>query len=357
MTEITRKLASVRRIDAIRPIPNADAIEAAVIGGWVVVVKKGEFAVGDFAVYFEIDSWVPHAVAPFLTSETRPPRVFNEVFGERLRTAKLRGQISQGLLLPLSILAEFMTTEQYTELNVNLFAYMDEHDSMDVTAVLGVQKWELPMNAQLAGEARSTYPSTVPKTDQERVQNLRHQVRDWYDAALVFEVTEKLDGSSCTFYLDPEGEFHVCSRNIDLKEAKGNAFWDAAKAADIEAKMRAAWLLGIAIQGELIGEGIQGNQFKLKGHRFYAFDVYSVLLGEYLNSTERHNLVQRLGLNHAPVIAIAELETADVEALILAAEGASLLNQSHREGLVFKCIDQPHISFKTISNKWLLKQE
>ena len=356
MTEITRKLASVRRIDTIRPIPNADAIEAAVIGGWVVVVKKGEFAVGDFAVYFEIDSWVPHTVAPFL-SKGKEPREFEGVNGERLRTIKLKKQLSQGLLLPVSILAEFMTAEQYTEMNVNLFAYMDKHDSMDVTAVLGVQKWELPMTAQLAGVARSTYPSAVPKTDHERVQNLRHQVRDWHDAALVFEVTEKLDGSSCTFYLDLEAEYHVCRRNIDLKETEGNAFWDAAKAADIEAKMRAVGAIGIAIQGELIGEGIQGNQFKLKGHRFYAFDIYSVLLGEYLNSTERHNLVQQLGLNHAPVIAIAELETADVEALILAADGASMLNQSHREGLVFKCIDQPHISFKTISNKWLLKQE
>lgn len=352
-----RKMASIRKIDAINPIEGADAIEVATVGGWKVVAQKGLYKVGDLAVYFEIDSWVPHAVAPFLTSEGKEPREFEGVKGERLRTIKLKKQLSQGLLLPMSILAEFMTAEQYTELNVNLFAYMDKHDSMDVTDVLGVQKWELPMTAQLAGVARSTYPSAVPKTDQERVQNLRHQVRDWYDAALVFEVTEKLDGSSCTFYLDLEGEFHVCSRNIDLKETEGNAFWDAAKAADIEAKMRAAGLLGIAIQGELIGEGIQGNQFKLKGHRFYAFDVYSVLLGEYLNSTERHNLVQQLGLNHAPVIAIAELETADVEALILAADGASMLNQSPREGLVFKCIDQPHISFKTISNKWLLKNE
>ena len=98
-----RKLATIRRIDAIRPIPDADAIECAVIGGWSVVIKKGEYRAGDLAVYCEIDSWIPHELAPFL-SKGQEPREFEGIRGERLRTVKLRGTTSQGLLLPLSVL-------------------------------------------------------------------------------------------------------------------------------------------------------------------------------------------------------------------------------------------------------------
>jgi RNA ligase (TIGR02306 family) len=95
-----RKMATIRKIDEIRPIEGADAIEAAVVGGWVVVIKKGEFKAGDLAVYLEIDSWVPHEIAPFL-SKGQEPREYNGVKGERLRTVKLRGTTSQGLLLKL----------------------------------------------------------------------------------------------------------------------------------------------------------------------------------------------------------------------------------------------------------------
>ena len=95
-----RKLASIRKIADIRPIPDADAIEVAVVDGWKVVVKKGEYSVGDLAVYIEIDSWVPYELAPFL-SKGQEPREYNGVTGERLRTVKLRGQVSQGLLLKM----------------------------------------------------------------------------------------------------------------------------------------------------------------------------------------------------------------------------------------------------------------
>jgi hypothetical protein len=100
---MTRKLATVRKIDEIRPIAGADAIEAAVVGGWTVVVKRGEYTAGDLAVYLEIDSWVPTELASFL-SKGGEPREFNGVRGERLRSIKLKGQISQGLLLPMSVL-------------------------------------------------------------------------------------------------------------------------------------------------------------------------------------------------------------------------------------------------------------
>jgi RNA ligase (TIGR02306 family) len=100
-----RKLATIRVIDGIQPIQGADAIECAVVGGWKVVVKKGEFLVGESALYLEIDSWVPHELAPFLTKGDEA-KEFEGVKGNRLRTVKLRGQISQGLLLPLAAISD-----------------------------------------------------------------------------------------------------------------------------------------------------------------------------------------------------------------------------------------------------------
>ena len=162
---MTRKMASIRKIDDIRPIEGADAIECAVIGGWTVVVKKGEFQPGDLAVYCEIDSWIPTELAPFL-SKGKEPREFNGVKGERLKTMKLRGQISQGLLLPLSVfphsLGSFYTT--------------DKTVGEDVSHWLGIQKWEMAVPAQLAGQVRGNFPSAIPKTDQERCQNLVKEI-------------------------------------------------------------------------------------------------------------------------------------------------------------------------------------
>jgi len=152
-----RKLASIRRIDNILPIEGADAIECAVVGGWKVVVKKAEFIVGDLAVYFEIDSWIPTELAPFL-SKGKSPREFQGIHGERLRTVKLRGQLSQGLLLPLESTCANIDSELF--------------EGLDVSFPLNIVKWEMPVPAQLAGQVKGNFPTVIPKTDQERVQNL-----------------------------------------------------------------------------------------------------------------------------------------------------------------------------------------
>lgn len=126
-----RKLATIRKIAAIEPIEGADAIEVAVVDGWKVVVKKGEFQVGSLAVYLEIDSWVPTELAPFL-SKGKEPREYEGIKGERLRTVKLRGQLSQGLLLPLQTVYELPSTTNCDVLGD------------DVTEALGILKWERP---------------------------------------------------------------------------------------------------------------------------------------------------------------------------------------------------------------------
>lgn len=334
-----RKMATLRVIDAIGPIDGADAIEVATVGGWKVVVKKGEFTVGDRAVYCEIDSWIPTELAPFL-SKGKEPREFEGVKGERLRTVKLRGQLSQGLLLNLD--AALPGTNSF-------------QDGDDVSDVLNIHKWEMPMNAQLAGLVKGTFPSQIPKTDQERVQNLKKEIAA--AEGMMFEVTEKLEGSSMTCYLI-DGEFGVCSRNMDLKRDENNAFWATAIREDIEAKMRDTGPdAQFAIQGELIGPGIQNNIYKLSRTEFYVFDVYNIQSGEYLTPVFRRALIERMGLNHVPLINPEYPVVASIDGLLEAAEGVSVLNaKQEREGIVFKQVDGG-MTFKAISNKYLLGEK
>lgn len=343
-----RKLATIRTIDALTPIDGADAIECATIGGWKVVVKKGEFNVGDRAVYCEIDSWIPTELAPFL-SKGKEPRVFEGIRGERLRTVKLRGQLSQGLLLNLDLAIP----------QTNSFAEGD-----DVSELLNIVKWEMPMNAQLAGMARGNFPSLIPKTDQERAQNMVKEIVSANEAGMRYEITEKLEGSSMTVYLI-DGEFGVCSRNLDLKETEGNAFWQVARRDGIEEKMRNEtdenW--DFAIQGELIGPGIQGNIYNLKEVEFRVFDVYDITNGCYLNPLPRRELIDSMRLKHVPVLVSAgslydTLGITDIPQLLKFAEGKSVMGMigCEREGLVFKEISGG-MTFKVISNKYLLGEK
>jgi RNA ligase (TIGR02306 family) len=281
-----RKMASIRRIDDIVPIEGADAIECAVLGGWKVVVKKGEFTVGNLAVYCEIDSWIPTELAPFL-SKGKEPREFEGIKGERLRTVKLRGQLSQGLLLPLEPTCANIESELF--------------EGLDVSVPLNIVKWEAPVNAQLAGQVKGNFPSSIPKTDQERVQNLTKEIKAAFDNNLLFELTEKLEGSSMTCYLI-EQEFGVCSRNLDLKRNDDNTLWKVAIEDKIELKMRIAGLDNHAIQGELVGPGIQSNIYKLSKPMFFVFDIYDIKKGVYMNPVERQAMIKVLQLNHVPVL-------------------------------------------------------
>ena len=331
-------MASIRRIDDIVPIEGADAIECAVLGGWKVVVKKGEFAVGDLAVYCEIDSWIPTELAPFL-SKGKEPREYEGIKGERLRTVKLRGQLSQGLLLDLDIALPFTNSFQ---------------EGDDVSEVLNIVKWEAPVNAQLAGQVKGNFPSSIPKTDQERVQNLTKEIKAAFSNNLLFELTEKLEGSSMTCYLI-EQEFGVCSRNLDLKRNDDNTLWKVAIEDKIELKMRIAGLDNHGIQGELVGPGIQSNIYKLSKPMFFVFDIYDIKKGAYMNPVERQAMIKVLQLNHVPVLTNdKDLGIGTVDELLLWAEGKSFLNgKQEREGIVFKQIDGG-MTFKAISNKYLL---
>ena len=337
-----RKLASIRQIDEIKPIPNADAICAYRIDGWWVVDKIDRYSVGDHVVYFEIDSWIPHELAPFL-SKGKEPREFNGVPGERVRTIKLRGQVSQGLILPLE--------------DFSLPSFISLECGVDLTEHLAIQKYEKPISASIGGSARGNFPSFIPKTDQERAQNLVQNIIGWYHLNLDFEVSEKLDGSSCTIYFR-DGDIGVCSRNLDLKEDEGNVFWAAAKN-DALIDLLSVLKRNIALQGEVIGPKIQKNAYNLSKPTFYLFDIFDIDQNRYYTPSERNEFVKSFSVLHVPVVdKSTKLPSHDVQDLLKFAEGKSTLNKNaNREGIVFKCHSDSSISFKAISNKWLLKNE
>jgi RNA ligase (TIGR02306 family) len=341
MTE--RAMASIRRISEIRNHPNADKLDIAIIDGWqLVTAKDNGFKAGDIVVYCEIDSWIPSEVAPFL-SKGKEPREYNGVKGERLKSIKLRGELSQGLILPLNILEaipEYPTV--YTE-------------GKDVSNALRIQKWERPMNPQLAGQAKGYFPSFLRKTDQERIQNEFKRMKAEHFAD-TYEVTLKLDGSSMTVYYN-NGEFGVCSRNLELKineENAGNAFIKKAVELGLEEKLR-AYGKNIAIQGELWGNGINGNHEGISHHEFSVFDIFDIDEQRYLGAEVRHGICHRLGLQHTPVIEGIDLRNfKSVQDFLAYAERPSI-NNKIAEGVVFKSMSNPEYSFKCINNQYLLE--
>lgn len=362
-----RKLATIRTVAEIKPIEGADAIEHVRVDGWWVVGRKGEFKVGDLAVYLEIDSWVTHELAPHL-SKGKEPREFNGVKGERLRSVKLRGALSQGLLLPVdNIDGTPFITGYWKEDGIGTIVTVKEGD--DVTEALGIQKWEPPIPAQLAGKIAGHFPSWLRKTDQERIQNCFNDVSSKFNDKWVIE--EKVDGSSMTVgyrrnagVIDEDGidqQLVVCSRNLSLKlDDDNNTFVRVAKETAILGALK-VYGRNIGISGELIGDGVQGNKYNVKGHRWLVFDILDVDKGEYVTYEERQKIIDdlnRLGakLEQTPLISIQRLTGETLESLLSLAESKSVVNpQAEREGLVFKNQKIPDVSFKAISNRWLLK--
>ena len=334
-----RKLASIREIKEIVPIEGADAIEVAVVDGWKVVTKKGEFKPGDLCVYFEIDSFLPiREEFEFLRKSSY--KKMGDAEGFRLKTIRLRGQLSQGLLTPIHILplGEMV------------------HVGQDVTDMLGVVKYEPPIPAELAGKVKGGFPSFIRKTDEERVQNLADQYPYYcLRSDHQFYATEKLDGSSATFYLH-NGEFGVCSRNLELLETEGNTFWKVARQMDLENKLKS---LGrnICFQGELIGEGVQGNRYKIKGQTVKFFNIFDIDKQERVQVREFVEILESLALDYVPFIQIPFLLPNTIQAMLEFAEGGSMLNRDvEREGIVVRSLDT-RISFKAISNKFLLQEK
>jgi RNA ligase (TIGR02306 family) len=342
-----RKLASIRKISDLSPIEGADKIELATIDGWKVVVAKDvNHKVGDLIVYCEVDSFLPIEPEFEFLRKSSYKKMSDGNEGFRLKTIKLRGQISQGLILPLK--DAYVVFKRNTP-NID----MDWFEGLDVTEMLNIIKYEPPIPAQLSGMVKGNFPSFLKKTDEERVQNLAKEFPVYQLDK--FYVTEKLDGSSVTYYVK-DGVFGVCSRNLDLLEDENNSMWKFA----IESGLRDR-LVGLgknlAVQGEIIGEGIQGNPYQRIGQTVRIFNGFDIDKYDYLSLSELIELVKTLEVKTVPILDLDFTLPDTIDELLLTAEGKSMLNiKTEREGLVIRSHDRK-ISFKAISNKFLLNEK
>lgn len=243
------KLASIETIKEIVPHGGADKLEIAKILGWQSIVKKGEFKAGDKVVFVVIDTILPKAPwSEFLADKNNPEKPI------RLRTVKLRGEYSQGLVLPLTVLPE------------NIQGW---HESADVGGVLNIKKYEKEIPAQLSGEVLGAFPSFLAaQTDEDNGLSYPDLVNEVLKHEYI-TVTQKLDGSSCTIIIEDKEIKYVCSRRLSLKETEQNSFWRVARKLDLSKLSDGRYV----IQGELMGPGVQGNQLKLIEPELFVFQI------------------------------------------------------------------------------------
>ena len=345
-----RKLASMQRIWQIAPIEGADRIELANVLGWQCVVNKGQFQPMELAVYFEIDSFLPiRDEFEFMrTSSYRKTDIMGEGF--RLRTMRFRGQISQGLLLPIS---------QFPEIPA------DVELGTDVTEILGVRKWEIEEKVTTGGTVIGTLPIDVPHTDETRVQAEPDLIGDF--AGLEYYITTKMDGSSHSVSLDEEG-FHVTGHNYEYKDDGKSAFYDLVKREDIESRLRKYYeengLHLLTIQGELCAPGIHQNRLKLARPEWYVFTIR--IDGKRVGLKKMQEICEALNLQMVPVEEIGTDLTSKyptVEALLERADG-EYPKGGKKEGIVIRPTEPVFserigaaLSMKVVSNKYLLKNE
>ena len=253
---MARKLATIQRVVRLEPIVDADAIEMLQVLGWELVSKKGEFMPGQFCVYCEIDSMLPICPEFEFLRKSCYRKLADGFEGFRIKTARLRGQLSQGIAFPLSILPENISIEE----------------GMDVTELLGIVKYEPPIPACLEGVQKGGFPAFVTATDETRIQVLQPVLTQFKGTVCYY--TEKLDGSSMTSFVR-DLEFGVAGRGLEFFESESNSLWRVARQLKLEEKLRSL-NMNIAYQAEIIGEGIQGNKYKLKGQTAYCFNLFNV---------------------------------------------------------------------------------
>lgn len=375
-----RKLARVVQIDSIHEIEGADRIELAMVGGWQVVVGKGLYQPGDKAVYCEVDSLLPTAHPAFAELANRlSSKLLHEVDGKgyaRIKTAKMMKHLSQGFCVPLS--------------EVGIVKPDMVHVDTDMTSALGILKYEKGeergMNNGAGAKGVSSFPSFIPKTDQNRVQNIVPRYLQAVESGELFEKTFKLDGSSMTVWIKG-GVTGVASRNVSFRlqvENKGfvrsfRDYFDQVKKVGVEKAKFITQLQpdntpftkmaeesgviyalvrenrNLAIQGEMVGPTIQKNFEGVTGNEFYIYDIFDIDKQAYLLPQERLDFIEKYKLTGVPSAGIVTLPTTVQEA-IDDADGPSGLNGVRREGFVYKSMERD-FSFKVISNLYLLKSE
>ena len=400
-----RELVYVVRIDEIKPIEGKDRVECAVVGGWTVMVRKGQFKPGDLGIYFEIDSKVPE----------KEPFMFLEGKHFKIKTQKYKTPSgyfwSQGLLMS----AEDFGWKLHNDtifMGDGLDDYVIEKDFL--TEKLGVtyadaddnkrkaksadkyklmaqrrpdifkKKWAQWMMRRNWGkkvmffffgkkkDKKSQWPSWVKKTDEERVQNMPWILQDkseWF-------ATEKIDGTSTTFTMKGHGrkrEFYTCSRNVVFDKPDKNCYYETNVYTEMCEKYNMENVLDclmtffenanqrdvefVTIQGETYGEGIQKRDYGLKGHDFMAFNL---IVGFKDGEVKRFNplvmtiILTDYGIPCVPIVNEYFILPDTVDELLAIATDKSVIDGGMREGLVFRSSDGER-SFKAVSNEFLMK--
>lgn len=350
-----RQLASIQRVWAVEPIEGADKIELAKVKGWQCVIKKGDFKRYDLGVYFEIDSFLPiDQRYEFLRASSFRK---NDFMGEgfKIRTMKFKGQLSQGLLLPLS---------EFPELK-EIVSAGDAALGQDVTELLGVRKWEFEEKASTGGTMIGKLPPDVPHSDEIRIQSAPELLQEFGDRE--YYITTKMDGSSHSVSIDENG-FHACGHNFEYKDDGKCSFWALVHRDGIQEKMQKYFdehgLKTFTIQGELCAPGIQKNPLKLQKPEWYVFTVR--VNGERVGLKQTQEICSELQLNMVPVEEVGTNlgeKYPTVEAMLARADG-EYPNGGRKEGIVVRpttpvyceAIQAP-LSFKAVSNKYLLKND
>ena len=345
-----RKLASIQRIWNIEPIEGADRIELAHVLGWQCVVNKGHFKPTDIGVYFEIDSFLP--IRPefefMRASSYRKTNIMGEGF--RLRTMRFRGQISQGLLLPLS---------QFPEIPA------DAEVGTDVTELLGIKKWEIEERVTTGGTIIGNLPHDIPHTDETRVQEEPALIQAF--AGLEYYISTKMDGSSHSIGIDEDG-FHVTGHNYEYKDDGSSAFYELVKTRGYQEKVeefvREQGLKTLTIQGELCAPGIQQNRLRLTKPEWYVFTIREN--GRRVGLERMLQICDALGMEHVPIEEVCTdlpSKYPTVESLLARADG-DYPKGGKKEGIVVRPTEpvfcpliSAYLSMKIVSNKYLLKNE
>lgn len=347
-----RKLASVQCVWNVEPIEGADRIELAHVLGWQCVVNKGEFAPMDFGVYFEIDSFLP--IRPEFEFLRPSSYKKTDIMGEGflLRTKKFRGQISQGLLLPLTAFPE-LANECW-------------EPGDDVSEILGVRKYEIEERATTGGNVVGILPYDVPHTDETRIQAEPDLLQEF--AGIEYYISTKMDGSSHSVSVDENG-FHVTGHNYEYKDDDSSAFYRYVNSIGLREKMEAliseaSDIDTLTIQGEFCAPGIQQNRLKLKKPEWYVFTIR--VNGERVTLESMMTICSRLGVVTVPIEEIGvdlPSKYPTVEALLERADG-EYPNGGKKEGIVvrptlpdYSSTINDYLSFKVVNNKYLLKNQ
>jgi len=333
-----RKLATIQKVKDLIPIEGADRIELAQIMGWQCIVKKGEFSIGDKGVYFEVDSFLPiEEKYEFLRSSSYKN---NEIMGEgfRIKTQKLRGALSQGLLLPLNLYAKELGLEEKVV-------------GEEVTELLGVVKWDMPEVEGSSGTIIGDKPFGIPTTDEIRVQSAEDLIEKLKGKP--YYITTKMDGTSCTIYYK-DGKVGVTGRNSEYKDDGKSSMWNYAKKEGIVDRLQEKDY-PIALQGEFCGHGIQKNRLRLKKPVFYLFDIYDIEAGERVSLTKLLELSKEMGITTVPIEEVGDNFNYTLKELLERAKG-KYESGLDKEGIVIRSQDR-RISFKVINNDFLVKEK